>query len=60
MSFDNSYVLFPIDEDEREYKVGTQAEEEGDMEDEDSLSDTSSCYFFSFIKTCLRAVCLTW
>jgi hypothetical protein len=60
MSFDNSYVLFPISEEEQDYKVGTQTEEEDDMEDEDSLSDTSSCYFFSFVKTCLRAVCLPW
>jgi hypothetical protein len=60
MSFDNSYVLFPISEEEQPYNLEDQTEEEDDMEDEDSLIDTSSCYFLSFVKTCLRAGCLPW
>ena len=57
MSFDTSYALFPIYEDENEYTLGRSNGQEEDPEDEDRFDDTSSCYFLSFITNCLRIIC---
>jgi hypothetical protein len=57
MSFDTSYALFPISEDEKDYRIGTTDGQEEDTEYEDSIDDTSSCSFLSFIKNCLRIIC---
>jgi hypothetical protein len=57
MSFDNSYVLFPIQEDEKEQQLNRQVNQDYDIENEDSISSSSSCYFLTFISKCLRIIC---